>query len=131
MTTATETYAQLFDAVSQSNEVKQLVKAASMAEFFEHPATAYTLGALGMGIGLPVAYSLGQRSARKEIAATRNKALEEGIRAAILAAQNAQPPLGYLPEDAITDENAMSYYGLAPGVNDMYGSDNPDFGSYE
>ena len=49
---------------------------------------------------------------------------------AFLRDSSAEEPLGYMPEDVMPDENAMSYYGMAPGVNDMYGDDNPDFGSY-
>lgn len=135
MTIAADTYAQLFDTVAQSNEVKQLSKVAS--SFFAHPATAYSLGALGLGLGLPVAYALGQRSKKEELDAERGRAFVAGLNTPV----PADAYMGYAPEDIeegvgesqdyLPDENAMNYYGMEPGVEDVYGDDYPDFGSYK
>lgn len=144
MTLAAETYAQLFDTVAQSEEIKQLAK---VANFWSHPATAYSLGALGLGLGLPVAYSLGQRAKKEELDAERGRAFVAGLHTPVPtdAMMGYQPEDGVDPEgmyadeayanntegDYIPDENAMNYYGMEPGVEDVYGANYPEFGSYE
>lgn len=132
MSIAADTYAKLYKLAAESRKVQTAVKLADVLQFLKHPATAYGLGLGAAGVGLPIAYHLGQKSRQEDLDTERARAFTAGMN----LAQETQPPqqeqtpqqqmLGLMP-----DENAQFYYGAAPGDNDVIGNDYPDFGSFD
>jgi hypothetical protein len=110
MSIATQTYAELFEKVSKSAQVTQVVKTAGWL-----PWSLAGLGLTAAGAGIPIAYALGQRQRQDEIDKARGQAYVAGLNTAGLDSQLQQDP------DTMPDENAQAYYGLAPGINDVYG----------
>lgn len=125
MSVAAETYAKLFKLASESRKVQMATKIASIWSVLGHPAVAYTLGAGALGAGLPLAYSIGQKEKQEEIEQARQQGFMAGITTGQALAE-ATPG----QEEALPDENAENSFGFAPGENDVYGSDYPDFGSF-
>ena len=129
MSIAADTYAKLFKLASESRKVQLATKIAGIWSALGHPAVAYTLGAGALGAGLPLAYSIGQKQKQEEI----EQARQQGFMAGITTGQELASGGGQeqpQEQDVMPDENAENSFGLAPGANDVYGADYPDFGSY-
>jgi hypothetical protein len=134
MRIAAETYAKLYKLAAESRKVHTAVKLARFMDVLKTPAMAYGLGLAGLGVGLPLAYHVGQQDKKENLDTERARAFVAGMN----QVQNApeaypdqeqtpqQQMLGFMPE-----ENAQYYYGAAPGDNDVFGNDNPDFGSFD
>lgn len=138
MSIAADTYAKLYKLAAESRKVHVAVKLAGLStvmDVLKTPATAYGLGLAGLGVGLPLAYHIGQKDNKENLDTERARAFVAGMN----QAQNApeaypdqeqtpqqQQMLGLMP-----DENAQYYYGAAPGDNDVIGNDYPDFGSFD